>query len=75
MVIHCPNFTHIIPNLSPLLILGGLIFGRIFELVYRGLYSGVLIVWKKSGLSGNLYYPVPNYAEHTVSYMLSLKSK
>ena len=35
MAISCPNYTHRIPNLNPGLILGGRIFGRIFELAYR----------------------------------------
>jgi len=37
MVIHCPNFTHRIPNVRPGLIFRELILGRILELVYRGL--------------------------------------
>ena len=40
MVIHCPNYAQRVPNVSPGLIFWGLIFGRIFELVYRGLIFG-----------------------------------
>ena len=44
MFIHYPNYTPRIPNVGPRLIFWGLIFGRIFGLVYwgpifRGLYS------------------------------------
>jgi len=40
MFIHYPINAHRIPNLSPGLIFRGFIFGRIFELVDRGLLFG-----------------------------------
>ena len=41
MFTHYPNYTHRTPNVSP-----GLIFGRIFELVYRGADARGLIFGK-----------------------------
>ena len=40
MLNYCPNYTHRISNVSPRLIFAVLIFGRIFELVYRVLIFG-----------------------------------
>ena len=39
MLINYPNCPSKIPNVRPGFLFGGLIFGRIFELAYRGAYS------------------------------------
>ena len=36
LFIHYPNYTHVLPNASPGLIFLGVVFVRIFSLVYRG---------------------------------------
>ena len=42
MFIHYPNYTQRIPNVSPVLIVGGPIFEVIFGLAYRGAIFGIL---------------------------------
>ena len=66
MVIHCPNYAHRIPNVSPGLVFGGgLMFGRISDLVYRGTYSGGLIfgILRNLNTHPNIYtlYNVSNW--------------
>ena len=48
------NITHIIPNVSPMLILGGLVLGRIYWLVNTGPISGwdLLKICRSSVASG-----------------------
>ena len=45
LFIQYPNYTHRVPKVSPGPIIGGLIFGSIFELVYRMAYIWGDYIW------------------------------
>ena len=59
MFIHYPNYTHGIPNVSPGLVFGGLIFRRIFELACRGpIFWGLIF-----GILKYFHYAFVNFYE------------